>query len=210
MYKSTSPASPPFPTRENTALPNIDARGDITTLFEPAQAIKSPRQDWSSANETDWKRAGGHNGRVMASNEASGHRRRKSSLMTPLDGSSNAYQNSRPLHPHSNILEEDSSASPAQLSPVHSYEGSDSRTASDELELEGLMDGQEDDEELGLDERGKVRRKRRRRRGTLLDQRVVGGVGEQGAGEVSEREKMEADSSVVRNSLINGGLIGLW
>jgi len=60
-----------------------------------------------------------------------------------------------------------------------------------------------DDEETGLTKKERDRRKWRKRRNTLLDQRVA-------PEKISEEEKKEADQSVVRSSLINVALIALW
>ena len=65
-------------------------------------------------------------------------------------------------------------------------------------------DGLTDDEEAGLTGKDRRKRKQRRRRNTLLNERVVGIA--KGTGE----EKLVADKSVLMKSLINALLIGLW
>jgi solute carrier family 35, member C2 len=79
-------------------------------------------------------------------------------------------------------------------------------SASDDVELSAVSDdeGLQDDEETGLTGKDKQKRKRRRRRNTLLDQRIAGEA------RVTDEEKKEATKSVVKNSLINVCLIGLW
>ena len=62
-----------------------------------------------------------------------------------------------------------------------------------------------DDEETGLTTKDKTRKQKKRRRNTLLDQRIV--KGDKG---IPNNEKKEADKSVARRLLINATLIGLW
>lgn len=78
-------------------------------------------------------------------------------------------------------------------------------STSEDVELDELSDdGLQDDEETGLTGKDKDRRKRRRRRNTLMDQRVAAEI------KITDEVKKEADQFVVRNLLLNGGLIGLW
>jgi solute carrier family 35 protein C2 len=65
-------------------------------------------------------------------------------------------------------------------------------------------EGLQDDEETGLTGNDKERRRGRRRRNTLLDQRIASEV------KITPEEKKEADQHVVKKILINGLLIGLW
>ncbi|PKS06493.1 hypothetical protein jhhlp_007241 [Lomentospora prolificans] len=60
-----------------------------------------------------------------------------------------------------------------------------------------------DDEETGLTKRERDRRKWKKRRNTLLDQRVA-------PEKITDAERKEADQTVVKSSLINLGLIALW
>ncbi len=81
----------------------------------------------------------------------------------------------------------------------------DERSTSEDVELEALSDdGLQDDEETGLTGKDKGRRKRKRRRNTLMDQRIAADL------KITAEEKKEADQNVVKRSLINGLLIGLW
>lgn len=78
-------------------------------------------------------------------------------------------------------------------------------STSEDMELDNLSDdGLQDDEETGLTGKDRGRRKQRRRRNTLLDQRIVGDV------KVTAEEKKEADRDVLKKSLVNALLIGLW
>jgi solute carrier family 35 protein C2 len=84
---------------------------------------------------------------------------------------------------------------------------SGSRSDSTDFELDDMSaDGLDDDEETGLTK--KVRRKnaRRKRRNTLLDNRIVPDSGLA----FTKEEKALADQSLYRDMLINVGLICLW
>lgn len=88
--------------------------------------------------------------------------------------------------------------------------GSDSGSRSDstDFELDDMSaDGLEDDEETGLTK--KVRRKnaRRKRRNTLLDNRIVPDTG---GLNFTKEEKALADQSLYRDMLVNVVLICLW
>ncbi|MCJ1281717.1 Triose-phosphate Transporter [Xylographa opegraphella] len=67
-------------------------------------------------------------------------------------------------------------------------------------EEEGLTD----DEEAGLTRVDKGKRWRRKRRHTLLNERIAGGAG------TSKQERKVADLNVLKSSLINAVLIGSW
>ncbi|KAL8797664.1 MAG: hypothetical protein Q9195_000016 [Heterodermia aff. obscurata] len=81
-----------------------------------------------------------------------------------------------------------------------------SRTASDDVELKSISSDLDfsEDEEAGLAKKDLGRRKRRRRRNTLLKDRVIG------VPSVSKQEHDSADRSVVRALLINALLIASW
>jgi solute carrier family 35, member C2 len=81
----------------------------------------------------------------------------------------------------------------------------DDMSTSEDVELDDLSeDGLQDDEETGLTGKDRGKRKRRKRRNTLLDQRVAGEVN------ITAEEKKEANQHVMKNMLINVSLIGLW
>ena len=131
--------------------------------------------------------------------EPSGHRRRRSSLMNSLDTAVRSQPQRRsPLSvaPRSSIQEE---------SRLDEAGDDDERSTSEDVELDNLSDdGLQDDEETGLTTKDKGKRKRKRRRNTLMDQRIAGDL------KITADEKKEADQNVVKKSLINGLLIGLW
>lgn len=60
-----------------------------------------------------------------------------------------------------------------------------------------------DDEETGLTARDRKRKQKKRRRNTLLDQRIA-------RDRITEEERKEADQNVVKKLAVNGTLIGLW
>ncbi|KAJ9161381.1 TPT-domain-containing protein [Coniochaeta hoffmannii] len=129
-----------------------------------------------------------------------GHRRRRSSLMNPVGGASGSGRSSRPRGQSirsqaegledSKILEEGNTDAGA----LRPHDRSDDSLSDEDLH---------DDEETGLTTKDKRRKKQKKRRNTLLDQRIV-------KESVTEEEKREADRNVLRRSLINVTLIGLW
>lgn len=117
--------------------------------------------------------------------------------MNTLDGSSKgkSKRTSRSPTKRNNIVEEPK--------PMDGILDEDTKSTSDELEMDDLSDdGLQDDEETGLTGKDKDRRKRRRRRNTLLDERI--------AVTITDEEKKEADQNVLKKGIINGILIGLW
>jgi hypothetical protein len=145
--------------------------------------------------------------------DGAGQRRRRSSLMNNLDTTSKSKRDTRsPKTPTKVGIRRDSvhegleSGDRERLAGERQHSDED-RSASEDVELDDLSDeedGLQDDEETGLTGKNKGRRKRKRRRNTLLDQRVAADV------TITAEEKKEADQNVVKNLLINGLLIGLW
>lgn len=66
-------------------------------------------------------------------------------------------------------------------------------------------EGLEDDEETGLTQQERLKRKKRKRRHTLVDERIA-----QDDQIISKEEKRMANASFYRASLINAVLIGMW
>ena len=142
--------------------------------------------------------------------EGSGHRRRRSSLLNNLETSipsakSKTKTTFSPIQPGKDNIQEEWKLGDSAHS-VGDRHSEDDRSTSVDMELEDLEEeeGLQDDEEAGLTGRDKSRRRDKRRRNTLLDQRVAPEV------PITAEEKKEADRSVVKKSLINGLLIGLW
>ena len=83
--------------------------------------------------------------------------------------------------------------------------GLSSRSTSEELELDDTSsDGDIDGEEIGLTKEDRRRRRRKKRRGTRMNKRIAGDA-------MAGREwKDVADQSVLKRSLVNALLIGLW
>ena len=84
--------------------------------------------------------------------------------------------------------------------------GSSSQTTSEDVELDhiGLDDKLSDDEETGLTQGDRHKRSRRKRRHTLMDERVTVGAG------VEKQGRILAEKSIVTRLLVNAVLIGLW
>lgn len=131
--------------------------------------------------------------------ESSGHRRRRSSLMNPLNANAQSSKSPRTRSPAKNgIIQEEPKVG----------ELGDRLSVPDAGQPEDLSDDDDDlqyDEETGLTGKDKTRRKRKRRRNTLLDQRVVNN-----SAATTAEEKKQADQNVLRKGIINGVLIGLW
>ncbi|KAF7563493.1 hypothetical protein G7046_g645 [Stylonectria norvegica] len=129
-----------------------------------------------------------------------GHRRRRSSLMSPAGGSSGPSRSHAPgtrtpqsaLSDEPKIVEEGAEAD----SPLSGKDESENDSFSDE--------DLHDDEETGLTRKDKRRKQKKRRKNTRLDQRVIRDKN------VSAEEKKEADKDVFRRLIINGVLILLW
>ncbi len=78
-------------------------------------------------------------------------------------------------------------------------------STSEDVELDNLSeDGLQDDEETGLTGKSKGKRRQRRRTNTLLDNRIASEI------KVTAEEKKEADQTVLKKSVVNVILIGLW
>ncbi|MCJ1436884.1 Triose-phosphate Transporter [Xylographa pallens] len=77
-------------------------------------------------------------------------------------------------------------------------------TPDDKGEILSEEEGLTDDEETGLTRVDKGKRRRRKRRHTLLDERIAGGAG------TSKQERKVADLNVLKSSAINALLIGSW
>lgn len=131
--------------------------------------------------------------------EPSGHRRRRSTLINipEVSAAGKSGQASRSPTKPKDIQEE--------LKTGDGADDDDTRSTSENLELDDLSDdGLQDDEETGLTGKDKSRRKKKRRQNTLLDHRIAGDI------KITDDEKKEADQNVLKNSLVNGILIGLW
>ncbi|KAH6644173.1 triose-phosphate transporter family-domain-containing protein [Boeremia exigua] len=143
-------------------------------------------------------------------------RRRSSSLTGPAAAAASSSKERRHRARDAHIAEEDSSASD---SGEHSarrertkrirrrdHSGHRDHSTSDSASDDMSADGLDDDEETGLTR--KVRRKnaRRKRRNTLLDNRIVPDA----PITFTKEEKALADQSLYRSMLVNAVLILLW
>lgn len=146
--------------------------------------------------------------------ETAGHRRRRSSLINPLQPPATETESSRPgarapQHGRRPVRSpRKSSRTRATEGSKADHPGSDDESSAD-VELASLSEedeGLQDDEETGLTAGERKKRTRRKRRNTLMDQRVV----PTGDVNITAAERKEADQSVIKRSLINGGLILLW
>ncbi|KAF4122460.1 solute carrier family 35, member C2 [Geosmithia morbida] len=158
-----------------------------------------------------------------------GHRRRKSSLMNPINtlSSSTIASSSRPRPQGSTLtsplpigpgsLSSAASSVPEQLpsaemlqQPFHGAGGSPTPTTATSVRYDGDSDSYSDndlrdDEETGLTRKQRKNRQKRRRRNTLLDQRIV--PDEKNLG---NEDETHVDRDVVKRISVNLGLIFLW
>ncbi|KAK4132588.1 TPT-domain-containing protein [Trichocladium antarcticum] len=136
----------------------------------------------------------------MASVTPSGHRRRRSSLINPANPSGSSH---RSPQPRSQSIRRPGDVDDEGKIPEESSDEDALRL--DKVDEDGLSDEDlHDDEEAGLTGKDRRRKRRKRNRNQLLDQRIARD------NSISQAEKKEADRSVAKNLLINGCLIGLW
>ncbi|KAI9892089.1 MAG: Triose-phosphate Transporter [Vezdaea aestivalis] len=137
------------------------------------------------------------------SNGTNGHRRRRSSIMNTTSQHQRHASRSTPLLGGKSPIEEEYSRSPGL---EEGGSENDAVSTSDDVEMDELSDDSEilDDEETGLTEIERKQRQRRKRRKMRLDGRVAKEV------KTTSQERREADQNVIRNSIVNVVLIGLW
>lgn len=138
---------------------------------------------------------------------ALGHRRRRSLVVGTMDAPS-SRKGSREFagsRQHSRIRENVNRSS-GHFTHNEAELDSSSPSTSDDMELEDLPsdEGLQDDEETGLTTKNRRRRRRRKRRNTRTDARVAR------EGQATSVEQSLADRNVVKQSLFNAVLIGLW
>lgn len=131
-----------------------------------------------------------------------GHRRRRSSLMSP--SSSTAPQMARNGHTRGpsvsgQFVMDEPKISEESEATIKGKNGVMRASPRADFSDEDLHD----DEETGLTAKERKRKQRKRRRNTLLDQRIA-------RDNVTAEEKKQADQNVVKNLTVNGCLIGLW
>jgi solute carrier family 35 protein C2 len=134
--------------------------------------------------------------------QPSGHRRRRSSMMNNmnnLDTTTTLRTPRAKRSPRTSNIGEDSTL-------VDRGSDDDSKSTSDDMELNNLSEegDLQDDEETGLTAKSKAIRTKKKRRHTNLDHRIAGDA------LITDEEKKAADKNVIKKSLINGVLIGLW
>ncbi|KAI9686780.1 MAG: Triose-phosphate Transporter [Bathelium mastoideum] len=147
---------------------------------------------------------------AMESSEApllSGHRRRRSQSLIQAVGPANGRAHSLPPRtrrsPTGQLAEVDETKS--RESDGEGASGSSGMSDAD-MEMDDIAsdEGLEDDEETGLTRKDRKRRRRRKRRNTNMDERVAGGYS------LTKEEEDMATQSIVRATVTNIVLIGLW
>ncbi|KAI3332191.1 TPT-domain-containing protein [Xylariaceae sp. AK1471] len=126
------------------------------------------------------------------------HRRRRSTLSAGLNAS--LPPNTRTGRPRATSIKNTGEPEPKIPEEDHMPYSSRPNTRDDDsLSDEDLHD----DEETGLTDKDKRRKRNKRRRNTRLDQRIV-------RDKLTDAERKQADQDVVRKLAINAVLIGLW
>ncbi|TEY58870.1 hypothetical protein BOTCAL_0197g00020 [Botryotinia calthae] len=181
--RSNQPSQPHFPiqTLSRTSISEASARSE-EELLEPDAATAL-----ADLHPID----------TDMDSQPSGHRRRRSSMMNNIDGSLRAPRAKR--SPRTSTIGVD-------LKSGDRGSDDDSRSTSDDMELNHFSEegDLQDDEEMGLTAKSKAKRKKKKIRHQSMDHRIAGEI------KVTKDEQKEADWNVVRKSLMNGVLIGLW
>ncbi|EXV02632.1 triose-phosphate transporter family protein [Metarhizium robertsii] len=212
------PSSPSSHTTLSPSSP-LAAFDAVQSPISPSSASQfDPRLEFSGAiapaptNPSTSRQAvgSGSAGNDIEMEPIPGHRRRKSSLMNPVGGHSlsgvpapgrpSYSQSSRNNAPTSSSLQEGSKEHLDVPGRSTGESGSKDDSGRDSFSDEDLHD----DEEMGLTRKDKSRKQKKRRRNTLLDNRIAREK------HLSDDERKEADRNVVRSLFINGVLILLW
>ncbi|KAL1852133.1 hypothetical protein Daus18300_012280 [Diaporthe australafricana] len=131
-----------------------------------------------------------------------GHRRRRSSLMSPAtsaQGQPSGRGHTRGPSVSGQFHSDEPKISEESQSTIKDKNGVMRHPANNDFSDEDLHD----DEETGLTTKERRRKQRKKRRNTLLDQRIA-------RDNVTLDEQKEADQTVIRKLAVNGTLIGLW
>lgn len=141
----------------------------------------------------------------MENETSASARRRSSSLMFHGGHESQAAGKKihSPLRP-SDIPEAESGALPTYDENENHTASSSSDWELDDIDDSFSGDGLEDDEETGLTHPERMKRKKRKRRNTRIDERII----EESV--ITSEEKRLASQNFLRESLINAILIAMW
>ncbi|KAI1744072.1 triose-phosphate transporter family-domain-containing protein [Xylaria scruposa] len=186
----------------------------VTGTLVPPSLNNDPSNPPSASSATtsfqvDWSSDGGASSAASAHRRPediemdaiapAGHRRRRSTLSAGLNTS--VPPTTRTGRPRATSMKNTGDAEPKiseeDLVPYASRPNA--REDDDSLSDEDLHD----DEETGLTNKDKRRKRNKRRRNTRLDQRIV-------RDNLTDEERKQADQNVFRKLAVNAALIGLW
>ncbi|KAI1755294.1 triose-phosphate transporter family-domain-containing protein [Xylaria castorea] len=186
----------------------------VSSALVPPSLNNDPSNPPSASSATtsfqiDWSSDGGPSSAASAHRRPediemdaiapAGHRRRRSTLSAGLNTS--VPPTTRTGRPRAtsikNTGETEPKISEEDLIPYASRPNA--REDDDSLSDEDLHD----DEETGLTNKDKRRKRNKRRRNTRLDQRIV-------RDNLTDEERKQADQDVMRKLVVNAALIGLW
>lgn len=209
--ESSAPASPAVPyspghatnksaasgaraSPSNTALDRAarasNARARRATVSDAVAAASSSTSSYAEVIEMD------------PINPA-GHRRRRSSLMSP--SSSATPQTGRNGHTRGPSVSGQFTMNEPKISEESeaTVKGKNGILRASPHQADFSDEDLHDDEETGLTAKERKRKQKKRRRNTLLDQRIA-------RDNVAAEEKKQADQNVIKTLTVNGCLIGLW
>ncbi|SPN96818.1 related to vanadate resistance protein Gog5p, member of the triose phosphate translocater family [Cephalotrichum gorgonifer] len=212
----TSPPPSPFPHQSNlddlladdpqTGLATSSSRAHAHAQSNANAKGPSAASSSSSTLERITRPRVGSPGDIEMESVTRGHRRRRSSILNPIVAPTRARARSVsqaiPLQDEVKIIEE-GDGDEGYSGSGSGGGGGGSSGATDFSEGSASDDDLHDDEETGLTRKERERRRQRKARNTLLDQRIA-------PEKAPADEKGDAHDSMVKTLLINAGLIGLW
>ncbi|QUC18284.1 uncharacterized protein UV8b_02525 [Ustilaginoidea virens] len=203
-HHTSSRLSSSFPRSVDNSASFSILGGQIQTDPQPPASHPAGYSSSSSSRDTAGPGSGGID---IEMEPVPGHRRRKSSLMNPIGGPSNIgiplpgrpITRSSRANGTSDMLEEPKEHGESSNRPGDSSSSRDG-SGRDSLSDEDVRD----DEEMGLTGEDRAQKQKKRRRNTLLDNRIAREKN------LSADEKKEADRNVIKSLVINGVFILLW
>lgn len=203
------PASPSIPFSPTHATNKFTGSGvhgrpispisDHTTIASTARARRATVSDTVASSST----SAYVDDIEMDPINPTGHRRRRSSLMSP--SASATPQQARNGHTRGpsavsgQFVMDEPKISEESEATIKGKDGVIRGLPHDYVSDEDLHD----DEETGLTAKERKRKQKKKKRNTMLDQRIA-------RDNITAEEKKEADQNVVRILAVNGTLIGLW
>lgn len=203
---SASPPIPPAPAPHATSSLSKTQQGTVPApapgSSSPGRVRRATASDALASYSTSSRSRSHHHPEDIEMDpiNPTGHRRRRSSLMSP-PGTTTTHtgQGFHSRGPSGQFHSNEPKISEESQSTIKDKHGVMRHLAPDDFSDEDLHD----DEETGLTAKERRRKQKKKRRNTLLDQRIA-------ADTASAEEKKVAHQTVIRKLTVNGILIGLW